>query len=171
MSSPELLSSVAREVEQFVATAGWAQAPQVFALLPTAQLLTQAPDLADQLDPASLLTPIAQEELTDKALEQELASILWPDTVAGVVLVREIVVLPPDVQSQSDNAEALAKLAEEHPQRRVARLTVGVLRDGTHTCLLHLQQTPIEPDELVEGPDFAPNLVTLLKSTLDPAIS
>src|SRR4051812_41258822 len=38
-----------REVEDFIAGAGWDQAPQLFALVPTAELLAAEPSLADRL--------------------------------------------------------------------------------------------------------------------------
>ncbi|MGH3622899.1 MAG: hypothetical protein ACRDQ5_14050, partial [Sciscionella sp.] len=44
------LPQVAREVEEFVAAAGWQQPPQLFALVSTGDLLAQQPELADQLD-------------------------------------------------------------------------------------------------------------------------
>ena len=91
------LPAVAREVEEFVSTAGWNQPPQLFALVPTADLLAQQPELAGQLDPvASPLTPIAQDALPSDELDKALAGIVWPDVVHGCALAQEIVVLPPE---------------------------------------------------------------------------
>src|ERR1044072_4442194 len=99
------LSAVAREVEDFVATAGWDQPPQLFALVPTAELVEREPELAGQVDEASLLTPIAQDSLPSEDLADALAGIMWPDAVSGCALAPEIVVLPPGVRSGEHTSE------------------------------------------------------------------
>src|SRR3954464_12791063 len=88
----------AREVEEFVASAGWDQPPQLFALVPTAALLDEQPELAGQLDASSPLTPVAQDPLPEGDLGDALARIAWPDLVLGCALVQEIIVLPPDAE-------------------------------------------------------------------------
>jgi hypothetical protein len=97
--SPDDLRAVAREVEDFVSSAGWDQAPQLFALVPTAELLAKQPDLAGSLDQAAAITPVAQEALPDADLADTLAGIMWPDAVNGCALAQEIVVLPPDAEA------------------------------------------------------------------------
>lgn len=59
------LPATTREVEEFVAAAGWDQQPQLFALVPTPTLLARQPDLASQLDTEAALTPVAQESLPE----------------------------------------------------------------------------------------------------------
>ena len=172
-NSPVLLRAVAREVEEFVSTAGWDQGPQLFALVPTAELLAQQPELTGQLDPtASPLTPIAQDELPDTDLAEALGGILWPDVVAGCALAQEIVVLPPDAEEKlrADELddEAAREFAATHPQRREARIVAAVLRDGTAACVLHLRGNTEMPDEVVEHPELAPNLTDALLHTLKP---
>ncbi|MBB4968208.1 hypothetical protein F4559_005567 [Saccharothrix violaceirubra] len=167
-----VLPAVAREVEEFVSTAGWNQAPQLFALVPTAELLARQPELAGQLDPAaSPLTPIAQESLPDDELDKALAGIVWPDVVTGCALAQEIVVLPPDAEESlsADLGDAEARrIAAEHPRRREARLVAAVLRDGTVSCVLRLRGGVEAPDEVVEHPELAPNLTDALLATFQP---
>ena len=80
---PDLAVAVA-EVEEFVASAGWDAAPQLFALVNTADLLKAQPSLASSLGAAAAVyTPIAQESLPDGELNDALAQISWPDEVAG----------------------------------------------------------------------------------------
>ncbi|MEV0677818.1 PPA1309 family protein [Actinosynnema sp. NPDC050436] len=169
---PVVLPAVAREVEEFVSTAGWNQAPQLFALVPTADLLAQQPELAGQLDPsASPLTPIAQDELPDSELDKALAGIVWPEVVRGCALAQEIVVLPPEAEaslSEDLDDEAARRFAAEHPQRREARLVAAVLRDGSVACVLRLRGGVEAPDEVVEHPELAPNLTDALLETLRP---
>jgi hypothetical protein len=169
---PVVLPAVAREVEEFVSTAGWNQPPQLFALVATAELLTQQPELAGQLDAsASPLTPIAQDSLPGEELDEALAGIVWPDVVSGCALAQEIVVLPPEAEEQlsedMDDAQA-RRFAAEHPQRREARLVAAVLRDGSAACVLRLRGTAETPEEVVEHPELAPNLTHALLETLRP---
>jgi hypothetical protein len=160
------LLAAAREVEDFVASAGWDQAPQLFALVPTVELLAAQPELADQVSPDVALVPIAQDELPDQDLAETLAGIMWPEIVRGCAIAQEILVLPPEAEaSLPADAEAMRKSAAEHPQRREARLVAAVLRDGATACVLRLRGA--DSDELVESPDLAPNLTRALLATLE----
>lgn len=177
------VAALAREVEEFVATGGWDQPPQLFALVPTAALLREQPDLADQLDAASTLTPVAQEALPEGDLAEALGRIMWPDAVAGCALAQEIIVLPPSAEAALPTVDAadagrLRQAAADHPDRTEARLVAAVLRDGPGACVLRLRvQPPGSPDspaggpsgdEIVEHPDLAPNLLAALRATLAP---
>jgi len=167
------LPATAREVEEFVAAAGWDQPPQLFALVTTVALLASQPELADQLDAQALLTPVAQDALPEGELDAALAGIEWPDSVAGCALAQEIVVLPPEAQAglgelPTDPAQA-RRAAAEHPQRREGRLVAAVLRDGVGACVLRLRADPADDlgrDEVVEDPQLAPNLLHALLATL-----
>jgi hypothetical protein len=170
-SRSHALEATAREVEEFVAAAGWDQQPQLFALVATATLLASQPELAGQLD--TELTPVAQEALPGGELDAALASIEWPEAVAGCALVQEIVVLPPAAQAglgelPDDPAQA-RRAAAGHPQRREGRLVAAVLRDGVGACVLRLRAESGDDqghDELVEDPQLAPNLLRALLETL-----
>ncbi|GAA1311645.1 PPA1309 family protein [Saccharothrix xinjiangensis] len=167
------LPAVAREVEEFVSTGGWNQPTQLFALVPTAELLVQQPELAGQLDPrASPLTPIAQDSLPDSELDRALAGIVWPEVVRGCALAQEIVVLPPEAEAELAagdlDDEGARRFAAEHPERREARLVAAVLRDGSAACVLRLRGTVEVPEEVVAHPELAPNLTRALLETLKP---
>ena len=177
-----------RDVADFADTEGWDQPPQLFALVPTADLVAAEPALEEQLGDGAALTPVAQEALPDDlsgdsmALDEFLATTSWPAAVRGVVLVQQIVVLPPAAEQTLD--EAIAPLladrdaadqagrdaAQTHPERRDARLYAGVLREGVSLCLLQLR--PEEDDsfpdlDLRTAPNLAPNLVDALRHTLE----
>ncbi|MFD3506487.1 PPA1309 family protein [Nocardia sp. NPDC058666] len=183
-----LLARCVREVVEFADAEGWGNPPQMFALVPTADLAAAEPDLQDQLDDGSELTPVAQEAFPDDitggsmALDEFLATTTWPPAVEGCVLVQEIVVLPPDAESDLD--EALVPLladdeaadaagraaAHAHPGRRDARLIAGVLRQGAVLCLLQIR--PEDDDgfgdlDLRTYPNLAPGLVEALQHTLE----
>lgn len=170
-SHPQSLSAVAREVEEFVSTAGWDQPPQLFALVPTAELVQAQPDLAAQVDAGAPLTPVAQDALPNEDLAEALAGIMWPDAVQGCAIAQEIVVLPPEAEEtlpigeETGDQDVLRRIAAEHPQRREARLVAAVLRDGSAACVLRLRIVD-GPDEIVEHPELAPNLTDALLATL-----
>ncbi|QGK68945.1 hypothetical protein GIY23_04790 [Allosaccharopolyspora coralli] len=161
------LASAIREIEQFVGSAGWDQPAQMFALVPTEQLLSTQPELADQLGEATELTPIAQESLPSEDLGEALSRISWPEQVAGCALVQEIVVLPPEAESDlPEDPEQAREVAAEHPHRQEARLVAGVLRTEEEACLMRLR-TPGDDGagDLVEDRTLAPNLLRALHGT------
>jgi hypothetical protein len=175
------VAALAREVEEFVASGGWDQPPQLFALVPTDALLREQPELAAQLDPGSALTPVAQEALPEGDLGEALGRIAWPEAVTGCALAQEIIVLPPDAEAElpdenSGDIDRLRQAAANHPRRTEARLVAAVLRDGPGACVMRLRaaQTDdpaddeVSVDEVVEHPDLAPNLVEALRNTLVP---
>ncbi|QIS15119.1 hypothetical protein F5544_36455 [Nocardia arthritidis] len=184
-----VLARCVREVAEFVDAEGWDRPPQMFALVPTADLVAAEPGLLDQLEDGSELTPIAQEAFPDDitggsmALDEFLATTSWPPAVRGCMLVQEIVVLPPTAESTLDDAltplladhdaaDAAARAAADaHPERRQARLFAAVLREGASLCLLQLR--PEDEDDfggdldLRTYPNLAPNLIEALHHTLE----
>ncbi len=173
-----LLLGVVREIERYAATDGWDRAPRLFALADTAQLRAEEPSLAELLgatDAAGGLTPVEQEPLPiGRTLEQTLATIAWPEDVAGCALVVERVVLPPAAEARLAeaqppghvlSAEALAEVAAQHPERQDVRMVVAVLRDGRRECALRLRAHDAEADVLT-GPDLVPGLADALLATL-----
>ncbi|MFR9751272.1 PPA1309 family protein [Nocardia sp. 004] len=184
-----VLARSVREVAEFVDAEGWGHPPQMFALVPTADLVAAQPELADQLDAGDELTPVAQEAFPSDvtggsmALDEFLATTSWPPAVQGCLLVQEIVVLPPDAESTLDDAlvpvladpdavDAAARAAAEaYPQRREARLFAAVLREGASLCLLQLRPEADAEDaeddlDLRTYPNLAPNLIEALHHTL-----
>lgn len=178
-----------REVAEYADAEGWDRPPQMFALVPTADLVAAEPTLEDQLTDGAELTPIAQEPLPEDvggdpmALDEFLGTTSWPPAVQGCVLVQQIVVLPPDAEQTLDDAivplladpdaadRAARDAAVTHPGRRDARLFAGVLRDGVSLCLLQLRpgedDDPFGDIDLRTAPNLAPNLVEALRHTLE----
>jgi hypothetical protein len=171
-----LLEAVAAEIEAFVGQSGWDTGPTLFALVPT-RLLAADPAAAAALgelageDPAEIseaaITPIAQEELPEGPLDEVLAQIGWPEEVLGCALSQEIVMLPASAEPELDDltVESATVAALDHPERREARLVVAVLRDGSSAGILRLRGTAETGDDLLTGPDLAPNLVAALSAT------
>lgn len=176
MSSPtrpvsDPLSLVALDTERHVAAAGWDQNPRLFALVPTAELLEEEPQLRGGFGPADLLegalTAVEQEGMPrTSSLESLLGRIGWPEAVAGCALAVERVVVPPDAErALPEDPESAVGALQEHPDRRDVRLLVAVTRDGRSTCLLRQRAHDCE-DRVAQGEDIAPGLVHALRATL-----
>jgi hypothetical protein len=167
VSTPVFLEAVAAEIEAHVGASGWDQPPTLFALVRAAQFAVDEPETAARLGlheaPGTALTPIEQEELPEGPLDQTLAQIAWPESVTGCALSQEIVLLPPAAE---DIVGADPAAAASHPERREARLVVAVLREGASAAVLRLRSAAGAEEELLTGPDLAPNLIAALLATL-----
>jgi len=163
----EVLEPTVAEIEAHVHASGWDHPPVLFALVRAARFLADDPATAARLGIDRLgaddLTPVEQDSLPDQPLDELLGGIEWPESVAGCAVSQEIVILPPSVEAELSPDDAAS-----HPERREARLVVGVLRDGSSAALLRLRGHGDADDELLTGPELAPNLVTALRATLEP---
>jgi hypothetical protein len=166
------LEEVVRDLERHSAEEGWDLPPRLYALVESAELLRQEPGLAEQLGLSASTDTIAaleQPPLPDSvSIEESLATIIWPEAVAGCALVVERVVLPPEAEEQmpDDEGEALAWLAG-HPLREEVRMVVGVLRDGSRHSALRLRKHDSN-DEVLSEADLVPALADALAATLEP---
>ena len=161
------LSIAALETERHVAASGWDQNPRLFALVPTADLVEREPQLRGQLRGADLadgaLSAIEQEDLPRTS---SLGRLSWPETVVGVALAVERIVVPPDAERDlPESPDAAVDALAAHPDRRDVRLLVAVLRDGQTRCLLR-QRAHDRDDQVAMGEDLAPGLVHALSATL-----
>ena len=161
------LDTAAAEIEAHVARAGWDAPPVLFALVRAAQLAADEPDTAARLGlehaTGNALTPIEQDDLPEGDLDSVLAQIAWPEAVVGCALSQEILLLPPQAEAGLSD-ESISSIAT-HPDRREARLVAAVLRDGSSTVMLRLRGS--DQDDLLTGPDLAPNLIEALLATFD----
>ncbi|MCW2769477.1 MAG: hypothetical protein JWR27_910 [Aeromicrobium sp.] len=159
------LRQAALEVEAHVGAQGWDQAPRLFALVPTADLLAHQPELADQLsaDPDSI-TPVEQELSGDRELENLLTEIEWPAAVMGCAAVVERIMLPPEAEDAlPEDPDELLAAAAAHPDRREVRLVAAVTRDGSTHSAVRARDSDAA---LLEGPDLVPGLIEHLRRTL-----
>lgn len=181
----QALRGAVEQLEQHAAAAGWDHPPMIFALVRAGDFSAQDPSAARRLGtdrlPADTLVPVEQDALPDGPLDEALSGIAWPPAVAGCALCHEIVVLPPAAEAALADLSAtdLVGAATAHPDRREARLVVGVLRDGAHFALLRLRGQVQDGtakdgtagnddvDDIVTGDDLAPNLVAALLTTLE----
>jgi hypothetical protein len=167
------LATAVLEIESHVAAAGWDQPARLYALVETARIVAQEPQLAASmgLDAASedgSFTPVEQDALPpEQSLEATLEAVVWPGEVAGCAAVVERLVLPPDVDPEipEDPAEA-ERFAREHPLRQEVRIVAGATRAGTTYCALRLRAHD-DDQSVVDGTELVPGLLDLLRSTLE----
>lgn len=169
------LTTIVTEIETHAAGRGWDQPPRLYALVRTAELLSQEPALAEQLglpaDPGNgHVTPVEQEPFAaEQPLDEALAHVGWPDEVHGCALAVERLMLPPSAEAEmpeggGDDTD-IGEWAAGRADREEVRLVVGVLRDGTRACALRLRSHD-SPTAVLTGPDLVPGLSQALAATL-----
>jgi hypothetical protein len=176
---PDALSRAVIEIEKHVSSAGWDQPAQLFALVPTEELLRAEPQLAAELgaeDASQPLTPVAQGELPggleDENLADALAQIEWPDGVSGCALAIERIVLPASAESGLSSVESdveLARMAGSDPRRHEVRMVAAVLREGDRFGAVRLRSHD-EDSAVLTGTDLVPTLCEVLSLTFEPSI-
>ncbi len=164
------LAHAVREIEAHAHEAGWDHPPQLYALVPTDELLAREPALGAQLgiDPGTApgtLTPVQQEQLPlDRPLEDVLREIMWPPEVTGCAAVLERLALPPEAeQGMPEDPTQAQEYAAKHPDRHEVRMAAGVSRDGNQHCVLRVRT---HEGALLQGHDLVPTLTRLLLDTL-----
>ena len=164
------------EIDEYASGLGWDQPARLFALVDTAKLRVQEPGLAAQLgldssdSTTAALTPIEQEELPPgKALDEFLATIAWPDAVAGCAMTVERLMLPPSAESSVPEGLSDAQLTKwvaRHPDRQEVRMTVAVLRNGARESAVRLREKD-SPTEVLTGAGLVPGLAEALAATFE----
>jgi hypothetical protein len=170
------LTRAVLEIDTYAAGLGWDRPARLFALVDTAQLRSREPALADQLGLAGAdsadagLTPIEQDELpAGQALDEFLATIAWPDVIAGCALTVERLMLPPSAEAAIPaglDGKALTAWVAAHPERQEVRMTVGVLRDGSRESAVRLREKD-SAAEVLTGKDLVPGLADALSATFE----
>jgi hypothetical protein len=169
------LTRAVLEIDQYAGGLGWDQPARLFALVDTDRLRTQEPGLADQLglgeqSTSGSLTPIEQDELpSGTALDEFLATIAWPDVIAGCALTVERLMLPPSAEATIPDGlddAALASWVAAHPERQEVRMTVAVLRDGARESAVRLRAKDTA-SEVLTGADLVPGLAEALRATFE----
>ncbi len=170
-ASLKALRRVVDELEMGSSLAGWDRPPALYALVPTGELLEAEglpADVAETLkenwdgDPLHL-SAVAQETLPIDELEQLLAEIAWPKTVAGAALTVERIILPPEADDEApEDPDEAAVFAENHPARTDIRVVVGVTRDGESWCEVRAR-TFDDRDKVGQGKMLVPALVEGLR--------
>jgi hypothetical protein len=169
------LTRAVLEIDEYASGLGWDQPARLFALVDTAALRTDEPELAAQLgldesEAVSPLTPIEQDEIpAGTPLDEFLATIAWPGAVAGCALTVERLMLPPSAEASVPDGldeNALTAWVAGHPDRQEVRMTVAVLRDGTRESALRLREKD-STSEVLTGAGLVPGLAEALSATFE----
>jgi hypothetical protein len=116
------------------------------------------------------LTPIEQDELPAGApLDEFLATIAWPDVIAGCAMTVERLMLPPTAEEaipEGLDEAALAKWVASHPERQEVRMTVAVLRNGARESAVRLREKD-SATEVLTGAGLVPGLADALAATFE----
>lgn len=162
----ERLSAALVEIEHFVAGFGWDQPSRLFALVPTAELLEAEPTLRDQLvvNTPDQLSSVEQDDFHPGSdLLEGLATIGWPDSVAGAAITTERTFLPADIEDEiPDDPQLAAEFVAGHPRHEEIRVVIGVMRNGIHYGVARLASNP---DDLLAGDELVPALSNALART------
>mgnify|MGYP001761411471 FL=1 len=147
-----------REAVNFIHAEGWDQPPTLFGLVPASVIARETGSIVD--DEQDNLTLVVQD-LPDMGSGDELQDYI-ARTVSGAILAQEIM---------------FQNSAEPGTGPRKARLFSGIIDDGPDLTLLQLRPTEEELSaagtfgqdniELLGGPDVAPGVITLLRSTFE----
>lgn len=163
------------EIDEYASGLGWDQPARLFALVDTARLRADEPELAGQLglDDGSTpapLTPVEQDEIpAGTPLDEFLATIAWPGAVAGCAITVERLMLPPSAEAavpEDLDESALVDWVAAHPDRQEVRMTVAVLRDGTRDSALRLREKD-SPTQVLTGAGLVPGLAEALSATFE----
>ncbi|WP_026875125.1 PPA1309 family protein [Jiangella gansuensis] len=163
------LQQALAEIERHVRDGGWDQPARLYALALTGELLAREPALAERIgitgEPGpDTLTPIEQD-VPNRPIEDLLATITWPETVAGCALVMERIVLPPGAEDEMPEDDAAATTwAQQHPARSDVRVVVGVMRDGRRESVMRVRGHEAD-NELIRGAELSPELGNALAET------
>lgn len=160
----QLLERAMREAVDFIHAEGWDQPPTMFGLVPTSVIARETGAAIDDADQDNLTLVV--QDLPDMGSGDELqdyvARTAWPPTVTGAIVAQEIM---------------FQNSAEPGTPPRKARLFSGIIDGGPDLTLLQLRPTEDELKaagafghdniDLLGGPDVAPGIVALLRSTFD----
>lgn len=151
--------------------------PTVFALIATAELARRHPEVVDADDDSALSLlaepspPMQPDRPALAALEEFLATASWPEVVAGIAVVADIVALPPGAQSAipaepvHDGVTLDVNAIAAHRDAVPARLAVGALRNGRRLALVEITAAD-GSIEVRTHPDLAADLQAAVAAAL-----
>jgi hypothetical protein len=190
------LTRAVLEIDSHVSQLGWDRPAMLFALVDTAQLRAEEPDLAERIGltddtaeaeeptggretaagpdagtPGGSLTPVEQDALaTERSLEEMLPTIQWPTAVSGCAVSVERLVLPPDADAEiPEDPDEAATYAQQHPDRAEVRIVAGVTRHGATYCAIRSRDHD-DDQAVMGGSDLVPALLDLLRGTLEEEV-
>lgn len=170
MTDVTSLEQTVRELDIHVSADGWDQPTRLFAIADTRRLVAEEPSLRLRLGSDVDSTPwttIEQDGLPPHSdLDELLRAVTWPETVEGVAVSAErIMVAPGAADSLPDDPQVARMEAAGHPDRHELRVTMAVLRNGERCTVLRLRDHD-SAEAVIVGPELLEGLGELLEHTL-----
>lgn len=155
MSNDSVLADTVRQLDQHVSESGWDQSARLFALVPTANLATDHPELVKP-DEAGEYAFVEQDApLDNENLIGSLEQISWPTEIIGAALVIErLISMQPDDEIDTD----------ADSQTQELRIIALVMRDGTNINAIR-QRSFDEANDVAVASDLVPALNSALLQT------
>jgi hypothetical protein len=157
-----------REIEAQVAADGWDQPVRLFALFDTEQLLADQPGLRPTLGDGALapITSVEQDTPPHDDLADLFAHLAWSESVFGLAVVAERIVIPSASEQQLPaNIGRARAMAADDPHAHDVRLAAAVTRAGDRLCLLRWRDYD-DDSLLMAGPDLMQQLTELIAASL-----
>ena len=168
------LAQAVHDIETNVAQLGWDRPSTIYALVPSRTLLDDPAGLPDELrqqltaQVSSLphhLTAVLQDSVPGQSAEESLASMCWPDAVAGMAIALERVSVPPAAEKDApSDPDAALSYFSTHPDREEIRIVAGALRTGQTWCAIRSRRLD-EDSKVAEASDLVPELTDALLHT------
>lgn len=155
MSDDSVLAETIRELDQHVADGGWDQAARLFAIVLTADLATDHPELVSDGKAEQFMFVEQDAPIDNENLIGSLEQISWPAEITGAALaIERLISMQPDEEVEVD--------AESQTQE--IRIIALVMRDGTNLNAIRQRSYDDETNVAVAS-DLVPALNKALLQT------
>ena len=155
MSNDSVLAETVRELDQHVADAGWDQQARLFAIVPTADLVLDHPELISGENTGQFMFVEQDAPLDNENLIASLEQISWPAEILGAAIaIERLISMQPDEEIDPDEITKTQEL----------RIIALVMRDGTNVNAIR-QRTHDDVNDVAVSSDLVPALNAALLQT------
>ena len=155
MSNNSVLADTVRELDQHVADNGWDQAARLFAIVPTADLATDHPELVSADNAGQFMFVEQDAEIDNENLIGSLEQISWPQQITGAAIaIERLISMQPDDEIDPDIESQTQEL----------RIIALVMRDGSNMNAIR-QRSFDDVNDVAVASDLVPALNAALLQT------
>lgn len=150
-----MLADTVRELDQHVADAGWDQQARLFAIVSTADLALDHPELISGETAGQFMFVEQDAPLDNENLIASLEQITWPAEISGAAIaIERLISMQPDEDIDQD----------EMSQTQELRIIALVMRDGTNVNAIR-QRLFDDKNDVAVSSDLVPALNKALLQT------
>ena len=155
MSNDSVLADTVRELDQHVADSGWDQAARLFAIVPTADLAADHPELVSADSAGQFMFVEQDAEIDNENLISSLEQISWPQQISGAAIaIERLISMQPDDEIDHD-------IESQTQELRIISL---VMRDGSNMNAIR-QRSFDDVNDVAVASDLVPALNAALLQT------